>query len=120
MEEQDKDEIFKKNKELLNILTYDDLTLDLDEKGIPLRHIHSRSFVITKTIQGLYVDKDKLKLLWDKINEAGRLIIESENIQNDKQTRFNNSEEAFDLLQEIGIELKQDLEDLGLTKKQGE
>lgn len=135
-------EIWNRNIDLLNILTYGDLTRIAGDQRGSLRQFHSACYVVLSTIGPLYYDKEhteyttkkgekitslntikginttRFKSRYAKLNLAKRFILANENPNVSKHGRWVSAQRAYELLQELSLELSQDVEDLGLNKKE--
>ena len=135
-------ELWNRNIDLLNILTYGDLTAIAGDQRGSLRQVHSACFVILRTIGPLYYDVEqrdvttksgevihvnrtirgiettRFKNRWNKLNMVKRFMLASENPGVGRWGKFQAAQRAYELLQELGLELAQDIEDLGLNKKE--
>lgn len=134
--------MWNRNIDLLNVLTYGDLTrIAADQKG-NLRQFHSACYVVISTIGPLYYDVEqrqhaqksgeiitsnnairgikttRFKLRWELLNKAKVFMLASENPRFSRWGQYVAAQRAYELLQELSLNLAQDIEDLGLNKKE--
>ena len=134
--------MWNRNIDLLTILTYGDLTAIAGEQRGSLRQFHSACFVIIRMIGPLYYDVEQVhraqksgeviisntyirgiktnrfKARWDKLNYAKRFILATEHPMMGRHGQFMAAQRAYEILQQLGLDLSQDIEDLGLNKKE--
>lgn len=134
-------DIWNRNIDLLNILTYGDLTRIAGDQRGSLRQFHSACYVVLSTIGPLYYDKEQVEYTrksgevivalntikgintqrfkdrWTLLNKAKVFVLASENTMVSKHGRWVAAQRAYELLQNLSLLLSQDTEDLGLNKK---
>jgi hypothetical protein len=135
-------EIWNRNIDLLNILTYGDLTGIAGQQRGSIRQLESACYVKLTTIGPLYYDKertehtnkktgeviislgtikgihtDRFKQRYNDLNLARRFILASENEKIAQGSRYFAAQRAWEILNKLYLDLAQDAEDLGLNKK---
>lgn len=134
-------EMWNRNIDLLNLITYGDLTRIAGDQRGSLRQMHGACYVILSTISSLYYDAEqiertrkdgeiitynlkisgiKTKRFADRrnmLNLAKRFMLAYENPSISKHGRWTSAQRAYEILMELSWLLNQDIEDLGLNKK---
>ena len=134
--------MWNRNIDLLNILTYGDLTAIAGEQRGSLRQFHGACFVVVRTLGPLYYDREQVeytqkngeviisnrdirgikttrfKKRWDAFNQAKKFILATEHPMVGRYGKFVAAQRAYEILQQLGLDLSQDIEDLGLNKKE--
>lgn len=71
---------------------------------------------VNANIKGIRTDRFKDR--WAKLNKANAFILASENPQVSQYGKYVAAQKAYAIMQELRFELWQDIEDLGLNKKE--
>jgi len=134
-------EIWNRNIDILNMITYGDLTRIAGDQRGSLRQMHSSCYVVLSTIAPMYYDAEQTEVTRkdgeilrvnrqisgiktrrfrersEQLNLAKRFMLASENYDISKYGRWVSSQRAYEILQQLSWNLSQDIEDLGLNKK---